>query len=45
MLMASGSLDIRGLEADAEMVRRTMDEIRRLIRDKDTADIKRLAGL
>lgn len=45
MLMASGSLDIRGLDADAEMVRRTMDEIRNLIRNKGTADIKRLAGL
>jgi len=45
MLMASGSLDIRGLDADAEMVRRTMDEIRGLIRDKGTAEIKRFAGL
>ncbi len=45
MLMASGSLDIRGLDADAEMVRRTMDEIRNLIRDKGTADIKRLVEL
>lgn len=45
MLMASGSLELQGLGADADMVLRTMDEIRSLLRDKGTADMKRLAGL
>ncbi len=39
------SLELQGLDGDAEMVLRTMDEIRRLLRDKATADIRQFAGL
>lgn len=45
MLMASGSLEIQGLDSDAEMVLRTMEEIRGLLRVKATPEIRRLAGL
>jgi hypothetical protein len=45
LLMASGSLDPNELMMSAAMVRRTMDEIRTLLRDKGTATIRRLAGV
>jgi hypothetical protein len=44
-LMANGSLDPRRLPSHADMVRRTMNEIRTLLRDKATPVMKRLAGL
>jgi hypothetical protein len=45
MLLAGGSLNVQELPAYAAMVQRTMDEIRSLIRDKGTNEIKRLAGI
>jgi hypothetical protein len=44
-LLANGSLDSRQLQVYAEMVQRSMDEIRALIRDKAISDIKRQAGV
>jgi len=45
MLIASGSLDVCQLPDYAAMVQRTMNEIRTLLRDKATPEIKRLAGV
>lgn len=45
LLMASGSLDARGVTADAAMVLRTMEEIRSLLRAKGNRDMKRRAGV
>lgn len=45
LLIANGSLDISKLHDYGDVVRRAMDEIRCLLRDKGTSDIKRLAGV
>jgi hypothetical protein len=45
MLMASGRLEVSRLSSYADMVRRTMEEIRSLLRDKGNREIKRLAGV
>lgn len=45
MLMASGSLDVDRLPDYAAIVQRAMDEIRTLLRDKATPEIKRFAGV
>ena len=45
MLLTSGSLDVSQLPKYADLVRRTMDEIRALFRDKATPELIRLAGL
>lgn len=44
-LMASGPLDVSSLTNHASLVQRAMDEIRKLLRAKGTATIKRAAGL
>jgi hypothetical protein len=45
MLIASGSLDVSRLTDYAKLVERAMDEIRTLLNDKATPEIKRIAGL
>ncbi|WP_243374000.1 Qat anti-phage system QueC-like protein QatC [Geotalea sp. SG265] len=45
LLMTNGSLDATKLPAYSMMVQRAMSEIRNLLRDKATTEIKRLAGL
>jgi hypothetical protein len=45
MLIANGSLDVTRIPAYTSIVQRSMDEIRQLLRDKATPQIKRLAGL
>lgn len=45
MLIAGGSLDVQHLSDYARLVTRAMDEIRQLLRDKGTADVKRFAGV
>ena len=45
LLMASGRLPLGDLPAYASVVVRAMDEIRQLLRDKATNDIKRRAGI
>lgn len=45
MLLANASLDLARLPAYADLVRRAMDEIRSLIRDKAIPDIRREAGV
>jgi len=45
LLMASGQLPLRDLPAYASVVVRAMGEIRQLLRDKATNDIKRRAGI
>lgn len=44
-LLANGKLDIGRLPDYADLVRRAMEEIRRLLRDKGTREIQRRAGL
>lgn len=45
MLMTNGSLNITKLPTYSAVVQRAMNEIRNLLRDKATRDIKSLAGL
>lgn len=45
ILMANSRLDVSKLPEYSEMIRKTMDEIRALLRDKATPEIKRFAGL
>jgi hypothetical protein len=45
MLIANGSLDVGQLPSYAAMVQRTMNEIRTLLHDKATRQIKRFAGV
>lgn len=45
LLLANGSLDAGRLPFYADLIRRAMDEIRALLRDKGTAEIKQLAGV
>lgn len=45
ILMANGSLDVRRLPDYTAVVQRAMNEIRTLLRDKATPEIKRLAGM
>jgi hypothetical protein len=45
MLLGGGSLDVRGLDDYALLVTRAMDEIRQLLRDKGTSEVKRFAGV
>jgi hypothetical protein len=45
MLIANGSLDVGQLPLYAAMVQRTMNEIRTLLHDKATRQIKRFAGV
>ena len=44
-LLASGPLDVADLPGHAALVLRAMDEVRDLLRDKGTADVRRAAGL
>ncbi len=45
MLMANGSLDASRVAGSADLVRRTMEEVRALLRDKATVEIRRRAGI
>jgi hypothetical protein len=45
LLMASGRLKLSDLPAYSDLVVRATDEVRKLLRDRGTADIKRRAGL
>lgn len=44
-LLASGPLDYRALHRYAALVQRAMDEIRALLRDKGTFEVRRAAGI
>ena len=45
LLLANGSLEVSQLSQYADVVARSMDEVRALLRDKGTDEIKRRAGL